>query len=57
MEIEFVGGNVYQYRGPTVTKHYEAMVAAESKGQQFQHVRRDKELNVTKVDRVAQPGA
>jgi hypothetical protein len=54
MQIRFKGGGVYQYRGPdeVVKKHWEALKAAESKGRHFTaHVRHDKRLAVTKVDK------
>jgi hypothetical protein len=36
MEIEFAkGGKLYQYTGPKVREHYEALVKAESAGQYF----------------------
>lgn len=56
MEIEFKGGGVYQYRGPdeVVTEHYNELLKAESKGKHFAaHVRRDKRLQTTRVDHVA----
>jgi hypothetical protein len=41
MEIEFAkGGKVYQYTGPKVREHYEALLKAPSIGQHFlRHVR------------------
>lgn len=53
MEIEFKGGGVYQYTSDNdgvVKKHYDDLMAAESKGRHFtQHVRHDKQLKVQKV--------
>lgn len=54
MQIKFRGGSTYQYRGPdeVVQAHYEALMAAESKGRHFtSHVRRDKRLQVVKMDK------
>jgi len=41
MEIEFAkGGTVYQYTGPKVREHYEALMKAPSAGQYFlRHVK------------------
>jgi hypothetical protein len=55
MAIRFHGGGVYEYRGAdeVVTAHHAALAAAESKGRHFTaHIRHDKRLSVTKVDKV-----
>lgn len=53
LEIEFRGGGVYRYTAANdsvVKKHYDDLMAAESKGKHFTaHIRRDKALTVTKV--------
>lgn len=53
LEIEFIGGGVYQYRSTddaVVKQQYEDLMAAQSKGRHFtQHIRRDNRLQVTKV--------
>lgn len=54
LQIRFRGGGVYQYRGEdqVVEDHYKALMAAESKGKHFTaHIRRDKRLTVTRVDK------
>lgn len=54
LQIKFKGGGVYQYRGPdkVVKGHYEALMAAESKGSHFTaHIRRDKSLQTVRVDK------
>lgn len=38
MHIEFQGGNVYEYTGPQVTDHYNALLKARSKGGYVQSV-------------------
>ena len=35
MEIEFNNGGVYQYTGPKVREHHEALLKAESAGKYF----------------------
>lgn len=53
MEIEFRGGGVYQYTSSNdsvVKKHYDDLMAAESKGRHFTaHVRHDTSLQVKRV--------
>lgn len=53
LEIEFKGGGVYQYTSTddaVVRKHYDDLIAAESKGGHFtKHIRRDSKLQVKKV--------
>lgn len=40
MHIEFANGNVYEYTGPKVKTHYDALLAAPSIGKHFgAHVR------------------
>jgi hypothetical protein len=43
MHIEFAnGGRVYEYTGPRVKEHYDALLKAESAGRYFsQHIRND----------------
>ena len=41
MHVEFSNGKVYEYTGPKVQDHYQALMAAESIGKHFgAHVRR-----------------
>lgn len=50
LEIEFIGGGIYQYNGPAAEGHYTALIAAPSKGSYFaQKIRHDKSLTVSKV--------
>lgn len=49
LEIEFKGGGVFQYTGSSAEQHYKDLMAAPSKGKQFQKIRADKSLAVTKV--------
>lgn len=53
LEIEFVGGGVYDYTSSddkVVEAHYKALLAAESKGKHFTaHIRRDPALRTQKV--------
>lgn len=35
MQIEFRNGHVYEYRGPKVSEHYDALMAAPSIGAHF----------------------
>lgn len=52
MQIQFVGGGLYQYTAQNdavVKSHYEAMMLAESKGRHFAHVRKDKQLITKRV--------
>lgn len=42
MHVEFANGRVYEYTGPRVKEHYDALIKAESAGRYFaQHVRGD----------------
>lgn len=53
LEIEFLGGGVYQYTSQNdaiVEKHYNDLMLAESKGKHFtQHIRKDPALVTKKV--------
>jgi KTSC domain len=50
MEIEFAKGGVYQYTGPRVKEHYEALLKAPSVGQHFlKHVKTCQHTKFTKV--------
>jgi KTSC domain len=50
MEIEFAKGGVYQYTGPRVREHYDALMKAPSAGQHFlRHVKSCPHTTFTKV--------
>lgn len=50
LEIEFIGGGVYQYTGGQAKSYFEGILAAESPGKYFSKmIRPDKTLTVSKV--------
>jgi hypothetical protein len=50
MHVEFANGRVYEYTGPKVQEHYDALIAAPSVGKHFaQHVRSCGQTNCTLV--------
>lgn len=50
LEIEFMGGAVYQYTGPGIAQIHEMMMKATSVGQFFErYIRFDSALKVEKV--------
>jgi hypothetical protein len=50
MHIEFANGRVYEYTGPIVEQHYNALLAAPSAGKHFaQHVRHCGQTSCTLV--------
>jgi hypothetical protein len=50
MRIQFIGGGLYEYSGPTAEKAFNDLLAAESKGKHFtKHIRHDPELKVTRI--------
>jgi hypothetical protein len=50
MHIEFSNGSLYEYRGPKVADHYEALTKAASIGKHFgAHVRNCAHTTCTKI--------